>query len=225
MPCEIPYSPEICRMKMILRAGEAQAAEWQMLPLVSEIAVIRVTQTAEFSEYPDAAVYVDLLFLPNEENAAILRQLNAPVLLHLLPLTLDGFTAKYGLEDKHIVAINGWPGFINRPVIETVSTRKDECSEMFSRWGLKSVTSPDVPGMISARIIAMIINEAFFALEEGVSTKAEIDTAMKLGTNYPFGPFEWSEKIGLTRICHLLETIALSDARYQPAPAMKQEAL
>ena len=42
----------------------------------------------------------------------------------------------------------------------------------------------------------MIINEAFLALQEGVSTKEEINTAMKLGTNYPLGPFEWVEKIG-----------------------------
>lgn len=225
MPCEIAYSPEICRMKMILRAGEAQAAEWLLLPFAPAIVTIRVAHTADFLQYPDAEAYVDLLFSPNEENAAILRQLEAPVLLHLLPLTLGGFTGQYGLEAKNIVAISGWPGFISRPVTETVSVREEECRNMFSRWGLRSLPSPDVPGMLSARIIAMIINEAFFALEEGVSTKAEIDTAMKLGTNYPFGPFEWGEKIGLNQIYQLLEAMAQTDARYQPAPAMKREAL
>ncbi len=51
--------------------------------------------------------------------------------------------------------------------------------------------------------MAMIINEAWHALAEEVSTKNEIDTAMKLGTNYPYGPFEWAEKIGLGR--HIIE--------------------
>ncbi|MEB3059486.1 3-hydroxyacyl-CoA dehydrogenase family protein, partial [Parvimonas sp. D9] len=55
---------------------------------------------------------------------------------------------------------------------------------------------PDVPGMVAARVIAMIINEAFFALGDGISSKHDIDTVMKLGTNYPYGPFEWCNLIG-----------------------------
>ena len=56
------------------------------------------------------------------------------------------------------------------------------------------------PGFITARVIAMIINEAFFALQENVSSKEEIDTAMRLGTNYPYGPFEWTKLIGIDKI-------------------------
>jgi 3-hydroxybutyryl-CoA dehydrogenase len=69
----------------------------------------------------------------------------------------------------------------------------------------------------------MIINEAYFALEAGVSSKKEIDIAMKLGTNYPFGPFEWSEKIGLKKIITLLDTLSVSDSRYTPSSLMKKE--
>jgi 3-hydroxybutyryl-CoA dehydrogenase len=53
-------------------------------------------------------------------------------------------------------------------------------------------------------VISTIINEALIALMEGVSTREEIDTAMKLGTNYPYGPFEWAEKIGMERVDSLL---------------------
>ena len=83
----------------------------------------------------------------------------------------------------------------------------------------------DTPGFISARVIAMIINEAYYALEEAVSTKEEIDTAMKLGTSYPFGPFEWAEKIGLKNVYELLLALAITNARYLPAPLLKKEAL
>ena len=69
-------------------------------------------------------------------------------------------------------------------------------------------------GFIAARIISMIINEAYFALEENVSTKEQIDVAMKLGTNYPYGPFEWSKKIGLINILNLLQKLAQGDPRY-----------
>ena len=63
----------------------------------------------------------------------------------------------------------------------------------------------------------MIINEGYFAVEDNVSSKAEIDTAMKLGTNYPYGPFEWAELIGLNNILGLLQKLNLTDTRYQPS--------
>jgi 3-hydroxybutyryl-CoA dehydrogenase len=70
----------------------------------------------------------------------------------------------------------------------------------------------------------MIINEAYFALEENVSTKEEIDIAMKLGTNYPYGPFEWCKKIGLKNIAALLAELSQTEKRYQPARLLLKEA-
>lgn len=70
----------------------------------------------------------------------------------------------------------------------------------------------------------MIINEAYFTLGENVSGKTEIDTAMKLGTNYPFGPFEWSEIIGKEKIYNLLTKLVTEDRRYDPAPFLIKEA-
>jgi 3-hydroxybutyryl-CoA dehydrogenase len=79
--------------------------------------------------------------------------------------------------------------------------------------------------MLSARVIAMIINEAYFALGEGVSSKQEIDIAMKLGTNYPYGPFEWSERIGLKNIYKLLQKLNSTSSRYTIALLLEKEAL
>jgi 3-hydroxybutyryl-CoA dehydrogenase len=75
----------------------------------------------------------------------------------------------------------------------------------------------DQPGFISARVIVMIINEAFLALGEGVSSKNDINTAMKLGTNYPYGPFEWAEKIGIKNIITLLKKMSATNPAYTPA--------
>ncbi|HZI53262.1 MAG TPA: 3-hydroxyacyl-CoA dehydrogenase family protein, partial [Chitinophagaceae bacterium] len=82
---------------------------------------------------------------------------------------------------------------------------------------------PDVIGMITPRIVSMIINEAWFSLDEKVSTREEIDTAMKLGTNYPYGPFEWGDKIGLNRIRQLLSELQKTDNRYTIAPGLDGE--
>ena len=84
---------------------------------------------------------------------------------------------------------------------------------------------PDVKGFISPRVVSMIINEAYFTLEENVSTKEEIDVAMKLGTNYPYGPFEWGEKIGLQKVYELLALLSNNNTRYEPAALLKKEAL
>ena len=69
----------------------------------------------------------------------------------------------------------------------------------------------------------MIINEAYYTFEDDVSTKKEIDIAMKLGTNYPFGPFEWSEKIGLKNIYDLLLQLSKTDSRYTICQSLKKE--
>jgi 3-hydroxybutyryl-CoA dehydrogenase len=82
---------------------------------------------------------------------------------------------------------------------------------------------PDIAGMFTPRTISMIVNEGYFALQEEISSKKEIDIAMRLGTNYPYGPFEWSEKIGLKKIYNLLEQLAHTDKRYVPAPLLVKE--
>ena len=83
---------------------------------------------------------------------------------------------------------------------------------------------PDVKGFISPRVVSMIINEAYFTLEENVSTKEEIDIAMKLGTNYPYGPFEWSKKIGLKKIAGLLKELSINEKRYEPSALLLKDA-
>ena len=69
----------------------------------------------------------------------------------------------------------------------------------------------------------MIVNEAYFTFEAQTSTKDEIDIAMRLGTNYPKGPFEWSREIGLKNIFDLLMHLSRSDKRYRPSGAIELE--
>lgn len=116
--------------------------------------------------------------------------------------------------------INGWAGFLKRSTWEIASRNRNIAGKVFEQLGWNVVFVKDEPGLVSARVISMIVNEAFFALEEGISTMQEIDLAMKLGTNYPYGPFEWEGKIGLQNIYQLLHKLSATDKRYSVAPLL-----
>ena len=108
--------------------------------------------------------------------------------------------------------------------VATNNERNKSAGEIiFTALRKKTGWVPDITGFITPRVVAMIINEAYFALEENVSTKEEIDTAMKLGTNYPYGPFEWGQKIGLKNILDLLNNLSTKEKRYQPASLLIKE--
>jgi len=127
---------------------------------------------------------------------------------------------------ENYVRINGWNGFLKRTIIEVAASNemtKENASKILSKLGRNFVWVPDEPGMIAARIIVMIINEAYFALSEKVSTKEEIDIAMKLGTNYPYGPFEWSIKIGLQNVYAILKQLNKKESRFEIAPLLIKE--
>jgi 3-hydroxybutyryl-CoA dehydrogenase len=99
-----------------------------------------------------------------------------------------------------------------------------QAGEFFRSVGLEPAVVPDGPGLVFPRILCMIINEAAFALMEGVASAEDIDTAMKLGTNYPLGPLEWADQIGLDQVLGVLEGLhqEYGEDRYRPAPLLRQ---
>ncbi len=100
----------------------------------------------------------------------------------------------------------------------------DQAKEFFRSVGLEPAVVPDGPGLVFPRILCLIINEAAFALMEGVASAEDIDTAMKLGTNYPLGPLEWGDRIGLDQILGMLEGLQAEygEDRYRPAPLLRR---
>jgi 3-hydroxybutyryl-CoA dehydrogenase len=81
----------------------------------------------------------------------------------------------------------------------------------------------DVPGLVVARTIAMLINEAADAVQQGVCDEAGADAAMKLGVNYPAGPFEWLAELGVNRVAYLLERLDMHyrGERYRVSPYLR----
>jgi 3-hydroxybutyryl-CoA dehydrogenase len=95
--------------------------------------------------------------------------------------------------------------------------------EVGKRMGKETVVIKESPGFITSRINAMIGNEAFYMLQEGVASAVDIDKALKLGLNHPMGPFELVDLVGLDTRLSILEYLHKSlGEKYRPAPLLVQ---
>ncbi len=167
-----------------------------------------------------ADVYIDLLYEPDKERSKQLTMRSG------FPFFINSVEYTIQQAGNNFIRINAWPGFLERDIVEVAIAEPEQESivkQVFEKLNWNYRIAPDVPGMITARIIACIINEAYYTYGEDISSKVEIDIAMKLGTSYPLGPFEWSKKIGLEKIGSLITALGKTDQRYQLAPALKKE--
>lgn len=128
-----------------------------------------------------------------------------------------------------IVGYGGIPGLDRRQIVELAVGMRTETAawqlvaRFFQSLGRDVEVIHDGPGLIAPRLIACLVNEAAYALMEGVATAADIDTAMKLGVNYPLGPLEWADAIGPDRVLEVLGGLhrITGDDRYRPCPYLK----
>jgi len=205
-------------MNIAIRATESQKQELIEKGLGTDTMVQRLEPWNRFSGvYADA--FFDLTF--NDAAPASNEFIDdKPVFAHAVSCICCE------INKPNYIRINAWDGFLNRPVIELAGSNeeyKKKAEEILKKLEWQSVWVIDDYGFIAARVIAMIINEAYYALEEKVSSKTQIDIAMKLGTNYPSGPFEWSEKIGLKNILYLLQRLSGLSSRYTISGSLVQE--
>jgi len=175
-----------------------------------------VRSVAEAGVCAAADLYMDLDFVNEPGRVDALRGLlPGVVFINAVVPTLEEIGYPF-------VRINGWPGFLERKIHEVVVSKEAAVllGGIYERLGREYRLVPDTPGMISGRILATIINEAYYTWEEEVSTREEIDIAMKLGTNYPLGPFEWGGRIGLEKVAGLLTVLSRKNGRYTPSNSL-----
>jgi 3-hydroxybutyryl-CoA dehydrogenase len=112
-------------------------------------------------------------------------------------------------------------------VINGLATEKETTeltAELAKKFGKTPVEAQDFPGFIANRILLPMINEAVYALFEGVGTPEAIDDVMKLGMNHPMGPLRLADLIGLDTCLAILEVLheGLGDPKYRACPLLRK---
>jgi 3-hydroxybutyryl-CoA dehydrogenase len=125
------------------------------------------------------------------------------------------------------------PPFPGRRLVEltrsstTSETAGDAAERFFTTLGAHLEWVGDAPGLVLGRIVCQLVNEAAFALQEGVGSAQDIDAGMRLGLNYPHGPLHWGDTIGLDHVLAVLDGLAdeYREERYRAAPLLRSHVL
>lgn len=156
---------------------------------------------------------------------------NTPILTATLNATATE-VATWSEVAERVVGFSALPPFANATVVEAMRALQsgdDAIEKTDTFWrsiGREPVHIADCVGGVLPRTVCNLINEAAFALMEGVATPADIDLAMQLGVNHPRGPFTWADLIGVSEVCAVLEALGneYGADMYRPAPLLKQYA-
>lgn len=134
---------------------------------------------------------------------------------------------------QRLLGIGVLPSFIERSLVEvapcalTPTATVEAAREFFRALAKKVEIVQDRTGLVAARVICQIINEAAFALQDDVAAPQDIDTSMKLGVSYPFGPFEWADRLGIGNVVAVLQSLQgeYQEERYRVSPLLRSMAL
>jgi 3-hydroxybutyryl-CoA dehydrogenase len=135
----------------------------------------------------------------------------------------------YGKRPEKTIAMHFFNPVQKMPLVEIVRCLEtsDETAtvikEVAEKMGKETVVINEFPGFVTSRISCLVGNEAFYMLQEGLGTPEEIDKAIKLGLNYPMGPFELGDLVGLdARLNNLKYLHEKLGEKYRPAPLLEQ---
>ena len=211
-------------MKIAVKGQVNQVEE--LKNLISEHSLIPF----KISEIDTYDVIFDLDFDDSPEQIQVYHQANEKlIIVGSVKIQLEELYAEIGSHPScTIIGMNTLPTFINRKVIECCAINDQDkiiASEFFNQLKLEHRFVKSRVGLVTPRIICMIINEAYYTVQEGTASKKDIDLGMKLGTAYPKGPFEWSQEIGLDHVYETLDALYqdTKDERYKIASLLKTE--
>jgi len=195
----------------------------------------RIRPTTELAEVAGAEIVVEAIIENFEAKAALFRELDA-----LTPPETVLATNTSSISITRIAATTKRPAqvigmhFMNpvpvMPLVEVIrgcATSESTANyvlELGARLGKTCLMANDFPGFVSNRILMPMLNEAIFALYEGVATREAIDGIMKLGMNHPMGPLTLADFIGLDVCLAILDVLyeGFGDPKYRACPLLRQ---
>ncbi len=164
--------------------------------------------------FVDESLVEDKLLLVSCTQAGVTEQ--AAICEHAARLV--GFGCLGLLSGKPIVEIAG--------SMLTDDRMLSAAAEFFSAAQVRVHVVSDTPGLVMARLLVPVVNEAAAALADGVASAEDIDTAVRLGSGFPLGPLHWADEVGIDRVLLAMEYLvqATHEERYRPAPLLRRMA-
>lgn len=238
---------EVARIRdlgVTLSAEQVDTLRAKLAPKVSasraEEVVGRVRGTTEWTEFGHVDFVVEAVFEREDVKRPVLEQLDRVLPEHAVigsnTSSLSITKLARGLQHVRQTLVTHFfnpPGTL--PLVEVsggVDTREDVVSDTIEflqglrnhRYPLVPIRVKESPGFVVNRILLPVLNEACFALDEGLASSRDIDAAMKTGAGLPMGPFELADLIGLDVTLEVAESLVrgTGDPKYRPAPALRR---
>ena len=218
---------------IVLVGNSPLLEEWKAWLEGGSYNVVSLDEAEESLDTIAMALEVTNLDLPEKRNLIQkLDQLLSPS-IPILSTSLAVTATEIASWTKHPERICGFGTFAPiaernlieiAPALQTGEFALQQAQDFIQSLGKQTEIVVDEVGLVFPRILSLIINEAAFTLMEGTATAEDIDIAMRKGTNYPFGPLEWADKIGLDEVYAVVSGLHrnLGEERFRPAPLLRK---
>jgi len=214
---------------------EREIARWAMTQSEMKSILSRIKWTTERTDIPECDLVIEAVDENYELKQKIFKELDTIAkpqtifISNTSTLSLTKIAEVTNRKDK-IIGMHFLNPVPKVPLVELVRAldTSDKTVEIIKKFAARIGKTPvevyEYPGFVTTRAIVPLLNEAMHILLEGIASAKDIDTAMKLGYNFPMGPLEMADTMGLDEVLAWMETLwhSLGEPRYRPCPILRK---